>query len=459
MKIVFLEKNIDTDRLILIFPGWSCGKELHAGFSMKGWDLAITADYHDPTLNTETLKNYSTIYLFAWSLGVYMASITDFGQHITAAFALNGTETPVDDSYGIPCEIFRKTADNLTPSSLLKFRRRMAGSADIFRRLFDRCFSKAETDLLQHQLHLIYNWQKEKERYKLPWKKVYISEKDAIFPPSNLKNFWNTQNIEGNIEIIPINEAHYFPLERIIRMAIPDSEIVSKKFSEAKSTYNSQAIAQQQLAESLRNLLTKFGMQKDLEIAEIGPGTGLFTKELISGFVPRQLDLVDISDVHPEINDIPTTFCQHDAEKWIALPGKSYDAIVSSATVQWFVNLELFIKNVSNRLNDDGIFGFSTFMPGNLEELNSLRPSPLHYHSEDEIKSWLSRYFDNIQISDSVFKLEFDSPSSLLRHIRETGVAGSAPGAPIPLSKIRNIKTLTFRCACFAGTKRPITKK
>lgn len=455
MNINFLEKNQRKDKLILIFPGWSCGRELHNGFRFTGWDIAIVENYEEPSLDLSEIQKYSTVYLFAWSLGVYMASITDFGEQITSAFALNGTEIPADDLNGIPYEMFKKTADYLSPASLLKFRRRMAGSSTVFNQLFSKSFSIEETEVLQRQLHSIMEWQREKKQHHIPWKKVFLSENDAIFPIANLKRFWNTKRERENIEVISIEEGHYYPLEKMMQTVIPEPETVSRNFRNAKHSYDRQAIAQQKLAESLRELLKESGMGKELKVLEIGSGTGLFTKELLEYFSPRQLDLIDISDVHPLITHIPSTFFQHDAEEWIAEKGSLYDAIVSSATVQWFLNLKLFLKNVADRLTDQGILGFSTFLPGNLEELDSLRPSPLHYHSENEIIEWMKQYFDNIHISKSVFKLTFDSPTALLRHLKETGVAGSAPVSRIPLSKIRDIKTLTFHCVCFTGNKKP----
>ncbi|MDE6683167.1 MAG: DUF452 family protein [Muribaculaceae bacterium] len=454
MKISFLDKNGIEDKLILIFPGWSCNRELYDRFHSKGWDIAVVEEYENADIDQALLECYSTIYLFAWSLGVFMASITDFKGKLTAAFALNGTEMPADDKDGIPNEIFSKTAENLSPGNLLKFRKRMAGSALIFREVFNREFNVEETDLLKKQLLSILRWQEEKPRFSLPWKKVFLSENDAIFPFANLKRFWERKRDENNIDIISLPGAHYVPLDHIVRLSIPDTEKVSERFSEAKDSYDRQAIAQRKLASQLSHLLKESGMKKGLSILEIGSGTGLFTKELVSNFSPRELDLVDISEARPQISGLSFTFRQADAEEWIAQADRKYDAIVSSATVQWFINLPHFICNVAERLNDNGILGFSTFLPGNLEELDSLRPSPLHYHTEFEIEEWMKQHFDNIKIVKSTFQLDFDSPVELLRHLRETGVAGSAPSGRLLLSGIRGIKKLTYRCACFTGVKK-----
>ena len=454
MNISFLEKNGEEDKLILIFPGWSCGKEFHDKLQINGWHTAIVENYEDSGLDISVLEHYSTIYLFAWSLGVFMASITDLGGNVTAAFALNGTEIPAHDLHGIPYTIFKKTAETLTPRNLLKFRRRMSGSSKVFNEIFNQSFSENETNLLQQQLLSILKWQDEKKRFRLPWKKIFLSDDDAIFPAGNMHRFWHERKGDTNIDVIRLAGPHYIPLEQIIKTVIPDFDKVSKQFSGAKESYDRQAVAQQKLAKTLSNFLSDNGMKRGLSILEVGPGTGLFTKEIIRNFHPRTLDLVDISGVVPTVPNVPFSFFRADAEEWISQTEKRYDAVLSSATVQWFVNLKQFIRNVSEKLNENGIFGFSTFLPRNLEELDALRPSPLHYHSEKEIIEWMESFFDNINIVKSVFQLKFDSPSELLRHLRETGVAGSAPSGKLSLSKLRNIKTLTFHCACFTAVKK-----
>ena len=454
MNINFLKKTEENSKLILFFPGWSCGKELYEDFEFQGWDVAMVENYEDLTFSLSPLSNYSTIYLVAWSLGVFMASILDFGGKITAAFAINGTTCPVDDIYGIPETIYDKTAENLTPASLLKFRRRMAGSSQVFKSLFFKNFSEEETSLLKSQLLLIRDWQKNLPDYPLPWKKAYLSKNDAIFPYENMVNCWARERFTENLEIVSLDESHYVPFSKIIRYCIPVLEKVSRRFSNAGKTYDDRAVAQRRLASLLADHIQKSGIKKNGTVLEIGPGTGLFTKEIIDKFSPSRIDFIDISDVRPDSKGIPSSFYQADAEECISRMDKKYDAVLSSATLQWFVNLPLFFKNVANRLSENGLFGFSTFLPGNLEELNPLRPSPIHYHSVDEINEWLNPYFEDIRVECEDIVLQFDSAKEVFSHLRETGVGGSAPASQLPLSVIRELRTLTFKCACFSAKRK-----
>ena len=109
MKIDFLCRDDNNTRLILIYAGWSAGPSIAADVRMEGWDVAVVHDFTDLCLDVSFLQGYYTVYLFAWSLGVYAASVTLPPDRVTAAFAINGTLSPVDDSHGIPAAVFRAT--------------------------------------------------------------------------------------------------------------------------------------------------------------------------------------------------------------------------------------------------------------------------------------------------------------------------------------------------------------
>lgn len=459
MKISFFNINPEANRLILIFPGWSCEKEMFGNIFLNGWEVAVVEEYGDsgnPGLSFRDIKElerFSTIYLFAWSLGVYFASLIDFNGKISAAFAINGTLLPSDDRYGIPKNIFLSTAENLSPRNIQKFRRRMAGDSENYRHYLLRDFSELETADLRHQLFYIINQEDSTPRNSLPWKKIYISEDDSIFPPENMFRFWHSELGDSNVAIEKLKGPHFVDLFRIIRHSVPDLSKVAQRFSDAETTYNNHAVAQKDMIAMLLSSISGI-IPSGGKILEIGSGTGMLTKEIIERLHPSELDLVDISSVRPAIGDFFCKFYQADAEDWIADTNKIYDAILSSATVQWFVNLPAFLDNASARLSSGGILAFSTFLPGNLMELDTLRPSPLHYHSSKEIRTWLSRNYNDITVTEKEITLHFDSPSALFDHLRLTGVGGSAPSGKLSLSIIRNLKQLTFKCGIFTAKRK-----
>ena len=88
MKVEFIHKAKENSRLILIFTGWSAEPRLYANVSHDTWDVAVVYDYSDLTLPDAVLDGYYTVYVFAWSLGVFAAERTLDPRRITAAYAI-----------------------------------------------------------------------------------------------------------------------------------------------------------------------------------------------------------------------------------------------------------------------------------------------------------------------------------------------------------------------------------
>ena len=138
MTVRHLRRTPDARRLLLIFTGWSTDARLFRGREFPaGWNATVCSGFDGTPVPPEELDGYDTIYVLAWSLGVAAAADLLPPDKITAAFAVNGTERPADDLMGIPEAIFRGTRDNLSPRNLVKFRRRVAGSAEAFAALAD----------------------------------------------------------------------------------------------------------------------------------------------------------------------------------------------------------------------------------------------------------------------------------------------------------------------------------
>lgn len=76
MKIEFISHNPENSSLILIFAGWSTVPSLYEDVHMTGWDAAVIYDYDNLNLDFSFLDKYSTVWMFAWSLGVRIAAIT-----------------------------------------------------------------------------------------------------------------------------------------------------------------------------------------------------------------------------------------------------------------------------------------------------------------------------------------------------------------------------------------------
>jgi len=129
-------------------------------------------------------------------MGVWAAShiLQDLRLPITQTTAINGTPIPVDDEKGIPTAIFRGTLENLTETTLQKFRRRMCGSKETLAHFMDHAPQRSIDDLRQELLRI----GEQAEQYPTPtfnWNKIYIGLQDKIFLPANQQKAWTGKEI------------------------------------------------------------------------------------------------------------------------------------------------------------------------------------------------------------------------------------------------------------------------
>jgi malonyl-ACP O-methyltransferase BioC len=209
-----------------------------------------------------------------------------------------------------------------------------------------------------------------------------------------------------------------------------DKKLVENKFLNSIETYNENAIIQKKMAEKLiSNLAIKSGKFYD-KILEIGSGTGLLTKEIIQHLEFTILRTNDFSADYEGIikkiiaeHKFNYKFIKGDAEYVLNFP-ENNNLIISNATYQWFEDVVSFIKKMSNNLNNDGIFAFTTFGKNNFFELNLTEQNSLEYISIEKVIEQVSDLFDVVYFMEETEKLYFSSPIEVLQHIKNTGVNG-----------------------------------
>lgn len=437
-------------RLILIFAGWSTTPEFYSSLVRKGWDTLVVYDYSDSTFDTAWLDGYETIYLYAWSLGVFMASGVLDNAKITAAYAINGTLTPVDDSCGIPQAIYTGTMENLSERNLMKFRRRMAGTKENYERLTSTSENTIERYLtiegLQNQLRFIAESVCTPSPIANPirWRRAYMAQEDAIFPYQNQLNAWEKEGVPT----VSLEEPHVPDFNAILRETIPQPELIGKSFEKASSTYDDTASAQAHIAETLAAKIREAGISKCDRIVEIGPGTGLLTRKYAQFIKAAEVVFIDLATMPAYALFDNEVYIQGDAEEVMhhQLQPESADAIVSASVLQWFVNPRRFIANAAKILKKGGTLILSTFGEDNMKELNGIRRG-LHYPSVAELTQWLGEYFKEVEVSEERIIIPFTDGRRLLLHLKHTGVSGSfskAPETPLRLTSLSSINSLTY---------------
>ena len=462
MKLQFISHSPDSRRLILIFAGWGTSPGLYAGCTRTGWDTLVAYDFDDFNFPTDIIAQYSTIYLFAWSLGVYAAHRALSDVNITSAFAINGTLTPVSDNEGIPNDIFSATAATLSARNLTKFRLRMASSRTALDNLESRLPIDPDIDRLRSQLELVETDAENNNTITdtLPWRRIYIGEDDRIFPAAGQHNAWNHHR--PGIETVSLKAPHFIELAEIVHSVIPDTERVAHRFHKALPTYDSAAEAQRLIAGHLADMaVTAAPAGKELRILEIGVGSGLFSRMYAHRLPIASVTYLDLYPL-PRLNLVTDErYIQADAEKWIEECNEQFDLIVSASTIQWFSHQARFFANAARCLAPDGALVCSTFLPGNLSELDRLRPSPMLYLPLEKLEAALHRNFNNVIIESRPIPLTFPTPREALLHLKATGVGGSSVVSPSGASLLRALTpppgetvTLTYRPAWFSANNR-----
>lgn len=191
--------------VLIFFNGW--GMDCRAVSHLQtDADLLVCSDYR--SLETEggipDFSTYHTVYVVAWSMGVWAAAnvLPVWGVKPDRLVALNGTERPVDDSYGIPVRVYELTEKGMTEQGREKFFARMLAERNEAALFSVNKPRRILTEQIE-ELYLIHKLSSEHKKC-IKWDKIYISEKDLIFPPENQRRWW-----EGKAQTVSLGGGHY----------------------------------------------------------------------------------------------------------------------------------------------------------------------------------------------------------------------------------------------------------
>lgn len=477
MKQTFLSEGESNQKLILLFAGWASDEKLYEHICVDGWDVMLCSDYDDFGFDRSLLDGYHTIYVYAWSLGVFVAERVLQGVNITFSVAVNGTPTPVSDSEGIPEAVYFGTLHGLNERNLMKFRMRMFDSVSDYKAVSDRFTADSDIGVLKCQLERVAEEVKElrikrklralriKDKKEIKevkdfndktlrtppsvgvseciayrsvcivsglsgfvWSKVIVGVTDRIFPVENQRRAWRNHPC-----VQELKRPHYVDMAEVVKSTIVESGQVAARFCRSQSTYDDNAIAQRRIALNLAELIVESVecreeiAERRLRLLEIGCGTGLLTRAYGDRVSPTSAVFVDLCDMPRFGVARDEQYVVADAEKWLESlsSDEKFDWIVSSSTIQWFGNINRFFGNCKKHLNEGGVVCMSTFAPHNLQELDSVRISPVKYYSVDSLKNILTKYFAELYVKEETVELQFDSPIEALRNLRLTGVTAS----------------------------------
>ena len=199
-----------------------------------------------------------------------------------------------------------------------------------------------------------------------------------------------------------------------------DKKLVRKRFQKSLNTYEDNCPAQIQMAENLIKMIAP--AKKFDSILELGCGSGVLTKKIVSNLEYNTYDAVDIvGECSQYMNKISSdiNFINSDIEEYS--PNKKYNLIISNATLQWIEKLPEFLKKMYTYLEPNGMLLFTTFGTQNFKEIKQITGSGLNYYSLEELKIILEGYAP-FSLKDEIIQIEFESPKDVLQHLKLTGV-------------------------------------
>lgn len=213
-----------------------------------------------------------------------------------------------------------------------------------------------------------------------------------------------------------------------------DTGRVRKRFTRALDSYDCHAMAQQQITVRAADILKRHlyeqettGIPLPARCLEIGCGTGGFTR-LLQHLLPQAdwtlNDLCAESLPHASKHCIlPPHLVSGDAEA--VDMGTGYGLIASSSAFQWFHDPTGFTRKLAGMQKSKDTLLFSTFAPGNLQEVKEVTGKGLSYPSSGDWAKWLNKYYRLHLCTEEMIRLRFDSPKEVLLHLKYTGVTAT----------------------------------
>lgn len=216
MKQIFLRKD-NNPCLLLIFGGWGSWPGLFSEYSFPdGYDVMLCYDYRSSGFNKDLLAGYGHVRIVAWSMGVKVASIIMSGTVLAPSvscadsIAVNGTMFPVDDSRGIPENVFAGTLERMGAPVLEKFLRRMCGKDLGYykERMHDGRYPlDRSVENLKEELASLRTFVQENASCGtgFRWTAAVVGRGDLVFPAANQFRAW-----EGTgVRVVGTDCAHY----------------------------------------------------------------------------------------------------------------------------------------------------------------------------------------------------------------------------------------------------------
>ena len=234
-----------------------------------------------------------------------------------------------------------------------------------------------------------------------------------------------------------------------------EKQEVGSRFARAARRYDElarhQAIAAQHLAAQIPK---HFGSPR--HVLELGCGTGLLTRHLVARYPAATFSVVDLASAMLEACRgqclrVTDHAVEADAETW--WPEAPVDAVVSSCSIQWFHDPEIWMAATRQRLAPQGWMALVFPIAGTLREFAECAPAGTPLLPMPAAEIWEERFrrvpWRSLGTVSETVTLLYPSALDILRALHGIGATCAAPGAaalrPGTLRKLANDYDARFR--------------
>ena len=195
MKHLWLNKK-NNENLIVFFNGWGMDEKIVSHLDYENYDVLMFYNYTDLEYKEIDFSQYKQKYLIAWSMGVFTCNkLFNVLENFDKKIAINGTQKPIDDNFGIPVLFYDLMIDNFNELTSEKFIKKISNNNDS-KDFCTRTKDELKEELIKIKFHKIDNF--------IKFDKAIVSLKDRIIPPKNQQAFWELENTE----IVEIKALH-----------------------------------------------------------------------------------------------------------------------------------------------------------------------------------------------------------------------------------------------------------
>lgn len=192
MEKDWLRQSSENQDVIIFLLGWAATPNAVLHIAPPGYDVLACHNYSgepEPFL-AEDFARYRRIFLFAWSFGVWVAEQCCRELPLHRAVALNGTPYPVDPRWGMRLKVVLRSMQTIARSGG-ENAFAATGAAAEGRYIPDGPYPDRSADEKVDELVNLSERAKAYSAAHLTWHRAYIADKDEIFPPARMRDYWS----------------------------------------------------------------------------------------------------------------------------------------------------------------------------------------------------------------------------------------------------------------------------